>query len=60
MEFLATHADEATIFINRNARDFLSESVNREFAQAGCKLLVKFEDACSYIENEIARSGRGH
>jgi hypothetical protein len=55
MEFLRARAGESSLFINKNAKDFLTESVTHELAAAGCKVLVKFEDACSYIENEIDR-----
>lgn len=58
-EFLSRHAGESSVFINRNAVDFLEKSVAGELAGLGCKLIVKFSDARSYIERGIGRAAEG-
>lgn len=54
-EFLRTRSGEPSIFVNKNSKDFLAESVSQDLERLGCKVLVRFSAANSYIENWLAR-----
>lgn len=53
-QFLEAHPGETSIFVNKNALDFMAKPVSDELTRLGCKLIVKFAAARSYIENSLA------
>jgi predicted nucleic acid-binding protein len=47
-------ATEAQCFLNKNSKDFLIPQIEEEFSAHNCKLLARFSDGLSYVDNEIA------
>lgn len=54
-QFLDANTGHQSVFINKNAKDFLKQSVSDDLAKLGCKVLVKISSARSFIENELKK-----
>lgn len=47
-------ATEAQCFLNKNSKDFLIPQIEEEFSAHNCKLLARFSDGLSYVNNDLA------
>lgn len=46
---LGRHPGTVSCFVTRDSKDFDDPDLREELKQHGCKLLVRFDDACGYI-----------
>lgn len=53
-------ATEAQCFLNKNSKDFLIPQIEEEFSAHNCKLLARFSDGLSYIQNHLATLPGNH
>ena len=56
LEDLQTRSNEPKCFLTRNAKDFDNTPIKQTLSQFNCRLIVHFDQALAYIENQL-RSG---
>ena len=48
-------SQDASLFLNRNSKDFQTQEILEALESSHCKLLVSFEDGAAYLDARLAR-----